>query len=85
MNTRDMVRQIIAGVSDLPTDFPADANLYIELGVPSIGAMQLLLELEDRFGVQVPDDQFVEATTLDALVALVDRLRVHGNDAVARV
>ena len=85
MNTQDTVRQIIAGVSDLPADFAADANLYIELGVPSIGAMQLLLELEDRFGVQVPDDQFVEATTLDALVALVDRLRVHGNDAVARV
>jgi acyl carrier protein len=37
-------------------------------------AMLLLAEIEDRFGVAVPDDDYVVAASLDALAALVGRL-----------
>jgi acyl carrier protein len=87
VDTHEAVRQVVVNVSGLPADFPAGANLYMELSVPSVGAMQILLELEDRFRVQVPDEEFVEATTLDALVTLVDRLvdrlRTNGADAAS--
>lgn len=52
----------------------ADADLFREAGIASSAALELLLSLEDEFGVQVPDVDFNEARTVNALVALVGRL-----------
>lgn len=34
------------------------------LGVASVYALQLLAELEQAFGVSIPDEDFVEATSI---------------------
>jgi acyl carrier protein len=68
------VRAIVADISNLPVDMPADANLYLDLGVASVHALQLLTELEDQFGVAIPDDRFVEATSINDLTALMSGL-----------
>jgi acyl carrier protein len=68
------VRAIVANISNLPSDMPADANLYLDLGVASVHALQLLTELEDQFGVAIPDDRFVEATSINDLTALMSNL-----------
>jgi acyl carrier protein len=47
---------------------------FYDAGFSSINALQLLLELEETFGVTIPDDEFVAARTCSALVALVSRL-----------
>jgi acyl carrier protein len=68
------VRAIVADISNLSVDMPADANLYLDLGVASVHALQLLTELEDQFGVAIPDDRFVEATSINDLTALMSGL-----------
>ena len=68
------LRQLVAELGEIPTDFDATANLYLDLGVPSVKAMQLLMDLEDRFDVRVPDDQFVEAVTLHKLTEMMRTL-----------
>lgn len=68
------LRALIAEVGETPDDFSADAHLYLDLGIPSVKAMQLLMELEERYGVRVPDEEFVEATTLQSLAAMMGRL-----------
>ena len=68
------VRAIVAGISNLPADMPADANLYLDLGVASVHALQLLTELEEQFGVAIPDDRFVEATSINDLTSLMASL-----------
>ena len=68
------VRAIVAEISNLSPDMPASADLYLELGVASIHALQLLTELEERFGVAIPDDRFVEATSINELTALMASL-----------
>jgi acyl carrier protein len=68
------VKDLVRELGDLPPDFDGAANLYLDLGVPSVKAMQLLMDLEDRFGVQIPDDQFVEAISLDKLTSLMRSL-----------
>jgi acyl carrier protein len=65
------VRTIVANISNLPADMPADANLYLDLGVASVHALELLTELEEQFGVAVPDERFVEATSINELTALM--------------
>ena len=68
------VRAIVGDISNLSTDMPAEANLYLDLGVASVHALQLLTELEEQFGVAIPDDRFVEATSISDLTALMTHL-----------
>ena len=75
----DRVRDVIARVAKIPRDFREDADLYRELGVKSGAALELLLSLEDEFGISIPDDAFGEARSPHRIVALVTSL--HGVDA----
>lgn len=68
------LRQIMVELCALEPNFSREDNFYLELGIPSVKAMELLMELEERFGVAIPDDQFVEATTLDGLAQMMESL-----------
>jgi acyl carrier protein len=68
------IRKIVFEISGIPENADARADLYLDLGMASVHALQLLTELEDRFGVQIPDDDFVEATSIEKLTALIQRL-----------
>ena len=50
-----------------------DEDFY-DAGFSSINALQLLMELEDAFGVAIPDDQFVTARTCASLHSLIAQL-----------
>jgi acyl carrier protein len=73
-DTETSIRQILADVAALTAGAPSDANLYFDLGVASVQAMQLLVQLEERFDIQVPDEDFVEATSIAQLVEMTEML-----------
>ena len=70
------VRTIVARIAKKPDPalLAPDADLFRELGVESTAALDLLLSLEEEFGVSIPDDAFGEARTVHALVHLIQRL-----------
>jgi len=78
------VREIVAGIANIAPDMPADKNLYLDLGVASVHALQLLTELEDHFGISIPDDRFVEATSINDLTALLAGLTQNQAENPAR-
>jgi acyl carrier protein len=65
------VREVLKRVARFEGGYSSSADLYGELGVKSIAALDLLLSLEEEFGVSIADDAFSNARTLDDLVALV--------------
>lgn len=69
------LRQLLMELAALPEGFDAKADLYSELGVASMKAMELLMELEDRYQVSVPDEEFIQATSLQALAEMIQRLK----------
>lgn len=75
MEMIEEVRQVVCGITGLAPDFDTKANLYADLGVPSVQAMQLLTELEERFGIALPDEDFIEAVSLQDLSSLVGRIK----------
>jgi acyl carrier protein len=75
MTINEEARSVIAEITGLPTDISGNADLYSELGVASIKAIQLLIALEERFCISVPDDQFIEATTVERLTEMIARLK----------
>lgn len=50
-----------------------DAELAT-LGVDSLGLVELLFQIEDRFGVQIPGDAPTELRTVADVVAYIDTL-----------
>jgi acyl carrier protein len=69
----ERVSSLISSVGKIPPIDP-DADFY-EAGFSSVGALQLLMELEDAFGVSIPDDQFIAARTPRALHGIVVSLQ----------
>ncbi len=67
------VTQVIERVGAL-AGLDADADFY-DAGFSSINALMLLMELEERFAVQIPDDRFVNARTPRSLYELLASLR----------
>lgn len=47
---------------------------YFDAGITSVQSLPLLLELEDRFQVSIPDDQFIHTRTVRGLAKLVESL-----------
>jgi acyl carrier protein len=73
--TEAKVRAVVTRVAaSLSPGFSATADLYRELGVKSVAALDLLLSLEEEFQISIPDDRFGDARSVVALVALVDEL-----------
>jgi acyl carrier protein len=50
----DLAAIISERLLDLPVDFTPGTNLY-EAGLDSMGIMQLLLAIEDRYGILLPE------------------------------
>jgi len=59
----------VTGVSDLQPD-----QDFYDAGVTSVQSLPLLLELEDRFQVTIPDDQFVAARSARRLSEMIQSL-----------
>lgn len=68
-------REILA--QDLPDDYNPetkdDEPLIVEGGVDSLGFIQVLTKLEAEFGAHVPDEEWWEVQSLDALAEVIIR------------
>jgi acyl carrier protein len=69
----ERVIELIGKVGGLDAIEP-DAPLY-ESGFSSVRALELLLAMEEEFGITIPDQEFMAARTPRALAELVERLR----------
>jgi acyl carrier protein len=67
---------IVSRIGDIAGVQP-DQDFY-EAGFVSVNALPLLMELEDRFGVTIPDDRYINARTPRALNELVASLQQTG-------
>lgn len=73
MNTYDRLVHILTAEYKLPTEKLLPEARLEDLGVDSLGVMELLFKIEDEFGIRVPTDQ-TELATVEDLVNYVDSL-----------
>jgi acyl carrier protein len=75
----DKIRAIVRRVAPyVGESFDGSADLYREVGVKSLAALDLLLSLEEEFGVTIEDEAYGEARSVHKLATLVRSLRVEG-------
>ncbi len=78
MNQNDIqqqVRTIIARIGKFDEGFSAKADVFRELGVESMAALDLLLQIEEEWDISIADEAFSQARTLEQMAALVVRVR----------
>lgn len=68
-----LIAGIVAQIASI--SHPAEHEDIYTLGFVSTDALELLVELEDRCGVSIPDDRFIEARSCRALADLIETLR----------
>ena len=66
------LKRILVEELDLEEDkLHSDANFEEDLDVDSLGVVELLMALEDEFGVEIPDEEAEEITTVGEAAALI--------------
>ena len=71
--TSDKVKQIIVdklGVD--PSEVTDEASFTNDLGADSLDTVELIMEFEKEFNVQIPDDQAESITTVGQAIKYLD-------------
>lgn len=51
----------------------AEAKLMEDLGADSLDAVELVMAIEEEFGIEVPDDEAEKLTSMGDILAYVDK------------
>ncbi|MDP6685290.1 MAG: acyl carrier protein [Candidatus Marinimicrobia bacterium] len=73
MSTYDKVKDVILdklGVEEAQINM--EASFVDDLGADSLDTVELIMELEEEFGIEIPDDDAEKITTVGAAVNYID-------------
>ena len=74
--TFDKVKSLIASHLGISEDkITPEARLIEDLGADSLDTVEMLMTLEDEFGIAIPDDEAVKLKTVGSIVELIDSKR----------
>ena len=81
-NTQDTIFAIIAKEAHIPLEKITLQSTLKDLEIDSLDVVQIIFELEDRFGITLPDkDPAIDTESVSGLVAAVERLLAEKNAA----
>ena len=77
---RAQLREIIAEIGEVddPDTITEDADLFEDLDLDSMQAMEIVLEIERQFGVQVQEADLSQIRSLGAAARVAERLKGSG-------
>ncbi len=72
----EKVRDALASQFELDADsITMDTNLIDDLGADSLDVVELIMELEDDFGVVISDEDAAQLTTVGRIVEFLDKIQ----------
>ncbi|HSR69068.1 MAG TPA: AMP-binding protein [Acidobacteriota bacterium] len=83
---REVIIQELSRLSGLPEhEISPSSDLYTDLGLDSLLAIELLLFLESNFGITIPDDQASAIQTVGEVLSQVETRRPKGRKGPSNV
>jgi acyl carrier protein len=71
----DKVKAIICEQLMVDPDEVTDESSFVEdLGADSLDTVELIMEFEDEFGVEIPDEEAEKISTVSEAVAFLEKL-----------
>lgn len=71
--TLDKVKKLIANQLGIEEGkITEDSRLIEDLGADSLDTVEMLMTLEEEFGVQIPDEEAMQLSTVKSIVDLIE-------------
>ena len=72
--TLDRVKTLIANQLGISVDkVNEDSKLIEDLGADSLDTVEMLMTLEEEFGIAIPDEEAMKLTTVKSIVELIEK------------
>ena len=76
MDFFEKVRNALATQFEMdPEEISAETNLIDDLGADSLDVVELIMSLEDDFGVKIPDEDVAELYTVGRIVYYLENMK----------
>ena len=69
-----IVNMLAKQLQKKPTEVKKEMRIKEDLGADSLDIVEILMAIEDKYGVTVPDEVVMGVKTVGDLVALVDKM-----------
>lgn len=80
---RAEIKRLIANVTERePDEVPDTAHFMDELGVDSLMAMEVMIAIDKKFKIDIPEEDFNKATNVNESVAMVEQWLAAKNATV---
>ena len=71
----EKVQKVIAEQLEIdPETITPDTNIYDDLGADSLDAVELVMSLEDEYGITIPDEAANDLVTVGKIVDYLERV-----------
>jgi len=75
MSTYDKVKEVIIDKLGVDEDaIKTDAHFVNDLGADSLDTVELIMEFEEEFGIEIPDDDAENITTVGSAVDYIEKV-----------
>lgn len=74
-DTFERVRRLVAKYLNISAESVTEDARLTDLGLDSLGALELVFEIEEEFKVNVPDDRVRDFTTVRAVCEGIETLQ----------
>ena len=73
MSTLDKVKEVIIDKLGVEEDkIVSDASFVDDLGADSLDTVELIMQLEEEFGIEIPDEDAEKMTTVKSVVDYIE-------------
>lgn len=81
--TLEITKQILKKHVDGDRAIRPNDHIQNDLGLDSLGVMELVADIEDRFSVTIPNDVLSDISTVEDVAKALEKLKAEGQSAVA--
>ena len=71
-NTLEKISELVADKLGVASKVNAEAKFVEDLGADSLDTVELIMQLEDEFNIEIPDDEAEKLTTVGSVVEYID-------------
>ena len=76
MSTLDKVKEVIVDKLGVDEDsIKPEAHFVNDLGADSLDTVELIMEFEEEFGIEIPDDDAENIITVGSAVDYIDKIK----------